>query len=99
MAEAGESSPYMGFLRVQTFSSCSASPEIARRAGKMASWRLGRSPVLGEDAAEQQKKTRLMAEELLGNEKERAEHIMLVDLERNDLGRIAAYGSVTVSRS
>ena len=37
-----------------------------------------------------------MAEELLDNEKERAEHIMLVDLERNDLGRISAYGSVHV---
>ena len=37
-----------------------------------------------------------MAAELLNSEKERAEHIMLVDLERNDIGRIAAYGSVHV---
>ncbi len=38
-----------------------------------------------------------MTEELLADEKERAEHLMLVDLGRNDVGRIAAYGSVNVS--
>jgi anthranilate synthase component 1 len=37
-----------------------------------------------------------LAEELLADEKERAEHVMLVDLARNDVGRIAAYGTVTV---
>ena len=37
-----------------------------------------------------------MRSELLLNEKERAEHIMLIDLERNDLGRVSDYGSVTV---
>ncbi|MED4602893.1 anthranilate synthase component I family protein, partial [Paenibacillus validus] len=40
---------------------------------------------------------RRLAGELIDNEKERAEHIMLVDLERNDLGRISAYGTVRVS--
>jgi para-aminobenzoate synthetase component 1 len=39
---------------------------------------------------------RALAEELLANTKERAEHIMLVDLERNDLGRVCQWGSVTV---
>ena len=38
----------------------------------------------------------MMREELLLNEKERAEHIMLIDLERNDLGRISDYGTVRV---
>lgn len=37
-----------------------------------------------------------MAAELLGSEKERAEHVMLVDLERNDIGKVAAYGTVRV---
>lgn len=37
-----------------------------------------------------------MANELIENEKERAEHVMLVDLERNDLGRVSTYGTVEV---
>ncbi|MFN3910442.1 anthranilate synthase component I [Hyphomonas sp.] len=39
------------------------------------------------------------AEDLLGDPKERAEHLMLLDLGRNDVGRVAAYGSVTVTES
>src|SRR6201747_3200155 len=39
-----------------------------------------------------------IAEELLADEKERAEHVLLVDLGRNDLGRVCEYGSVSVDR-
>ncbi|MDP2754672.1 MAG: anthranilate synthase component I family protein, partial [Nitrospirota bacterium] len=46
----------------------------------------------GKDSNEDE----LMRTELLLNEKERAEHIMLIDLERNDIGRISDYGSVRV---
>lgn len=87
-------SPYMGLLRLPGFSLVSASPELlVKRQGDLVSMRpiagtrrRGRTPE--EDAA--------MADELLTSVKERAEHIMLVDLARNDLGRISAYGSVHV---
>ncbi|MFE9279187.1 anthranilate synthase component I family protein [Paenibacillus glucanolyticus] len=87
-------SPYMGYLSSPGFSLASGSPELlVKLDGDVVSAR----PIAGtrrrgsnpdEDAA--------MEAELLGSEKERAEHIMLVDLERNDIGRIAAYGSVHV---
>lgn len=87
-------SPYMGLLRLPGFSLVSASPELlVKRQGERVSMRpiagtrrRGRTPE--EDAA--------MADELLSSVKERAEHIMLVDLARNDLGRISAFGSVHV---
>lgn len=87
-------SPYMGMLRTPDFALVSASPELLIRLehGRMVTRpiagtrRRGRTPE--EDAA--------MEAELLTNEKERAEHIMLVDLLRNDLGRAAAYGTVRV---
>ncbi|HEY2492369.1 MAG TPA: anthranilate synthase component I family protein [Paenibacillus sp.] len=87
-------SPYMGLLRSPTFSLVSGSPELLV---KLDGDKVSARPIAGtrrrgttevEDA--------LMADELIMNEKERAEHIMLVDLERNDIGRIAAYGSVRV---
>ena len=87
-------SPYMGYLSSPGFSLVSGSPELlVKLDGDTVSARpiagtrrRGRNPE--EDAA--------MEAELLGSEKERAEHIMLVDLERNDIGRIAAYGTVHV---
>ncbi|MFC5653366.1 anthranilate synthase component I family protein [Paenibacillus solisilvae] len=87
-------SPYMGFLRCPDFQLVSGSPEllVELQGGKLAT-----RPIAGtRRRGRTEEEDRQMADELLGNEKERAEHIMLVDLERNDLGRISAYGSVHV---
>jgi len=87
-------SPYMGMLRTPSFALVSASPELLV---KLDGGKLSTRPIAGtrrrgvspeEDLA--------MEDELLSSEKERAEHVMLVDLERNDLGRVAAYGTVKV---
>jgi para-aminobenzoate synthetase component 1 len=87
-------SPYMGFLRCPDFQLVSASPELLV---ELAGSKLAARPIAGTRrrgrSAEEDEQ---LAEELRSNEKERAEHIMLVDLERNDLGRISAYGSVKV---
>lgn len=87
-------SPYMGLLRFQDFAIASASPELlVQREDRVLRTRpiAGTRP-RGATAEEDQK----LADELITNEKERAEHVMLVDLERNDLGRISEYGSVKV---
>ncbi len=52
----------------------------------------GRVPAIGEDAAEDQ----ALLDELIAHPKEQAEHVMLIDLERNDLGRVCQPGSVHV---
>ena len=85
-------SPYMTYLKLGDLFIVGASPEpLVRVEGRRAMTR----PVAGtrwrgatpeEDAA--------LAEELLADEKERAEHVMLVDLGRNDLGRVSEIGSV-----
>jgi len=87
-------SPYMGFLRGPDFQLVSSSPEllVELQDGKLATRPIAGTRRRGKNEAEDA----LMAEELLSNEKERAEHIMLVDLERNDLGRISAFGTVQV---
>lgn len=87
-------SPYMGLLRTPDFQLISGSPELLV---KLSGEKISTRPIAGTRrrgaTAELDK---AMAEELWTNEKERAEHIMLVDLERNDIGRVAAYGSVQV---
>ncbi|WP_138756075.1 anthranilate synthase component I family protein [Paenibacillus sinopodophylli] len=87
-------SPYMGFLRCPDFQLVSASPEllVELKETKLVTRPIAGTRRRGNDEAEDQR----LANELLSNEKERAEHIMLVDLERNDLGRISAYGTVKV---
>jgi anthranilate synthase component I len=87
-------SPYMYFLDFQDFQIAGASPEpLLTVAGRHASTRpiAGTRP-RGANAAEDAR----IAEELLADEKERAEHVMLVDLGRNDLGRVCEYGTVQV---
>jgi para-aminobenzoate synthetase component 1 len=87
-------SPYMGILRFADFQLVSASPELlVQLEGNIVRTRpiAGTRP-RGANEAEDQR----LADELIYNEKERAEHVMLVDLERNDLGKISRYGTVKV---
>jgi len=87
-------SPYMYFLDFEDFQIVGASPEpLVTVSGRHVSTRpiAGTRP-RGTSADEDQR----IAAELLADEKERAEHVMLVDLGRNDLGRVSEYGSVEV---
>ena len=85
-------SPYMYFLDFEDFQIAGASPESLVKVDGDRRVELrpiaGTRPRAGSD--------QLLAEELLGDAKERAEHVMLVDLGRNDLGRVCEYGSVEV---
>ena len=86
-------SPYMYFLDFEDFQIVGASPEpLLTVNGRHVSTRpiAGTRPRGEDDAA--------IAAELLADEKERAEHVMLVDLGRNDLGRVCVNGSVHVER-
>jgi anthranilate synthase component 1 len=88
-------SPYMFFLRLDDTLVVGASPEVmVRKEGEMAELRpiAGTRP-RGATADEDEQ----LALELLADPKERAEHVMLVDLGRNDLGRVCAAGTVSVS--
>jgi anthranilate synthase component 1 len=88
-------SPYMFFLRLDDTVIAGASPEVmVRKEGDRVELR----PIAGTRprGATPEQDSRL-AEELLADPKERAEHVMLVDLGRNDLGRVCTTGSVTVS--
>jgi para-aminobenzoate synthetase component I len=88
-------SPYMGYLHTPDFQLVSGSPELlAKIKGNEVSTR----PIAGTRSRGKTDEEDLqLANELIGNEKERAEHVMLVDLERNDLGRVCKYGSVEVN--
>jgi anthranilate synthase component 1 len=88
-------SPFMFFLRTPRCTLVGSSPEIMVRVvnGKVTVRPLAGTRRRGRTEEEDQK----LAEELLADPKERAEHVMLVDLGRNDVGRVARYGSVEVS--
>ncbi|MEK5420549.1 anthranilate synthase component I family protein [Viridibacillus sp. FSL R5-0477] len=88
-------SPYMAFIQSPEFAVVSGSPELlVKKKGQELSTRpiAGTRP-RGKDIVEDER----LAQELIDNEKERAEHVMLVDLERNDLGRVSKYGTVEVN--
>jgi len=87
-------SPYMYFTRVGSLSIVGSSPEmLVRVEGRHAETH----PIAGTRPRGRSNEDDLrLAEELKRNEKERAEHVMLVDLGRNDLGRVCEYGSVRV---
>ncbi len=88
-------SPYMFFLDCQDFHIIGASPEILVRVedGTVMTRPLAGTRPRGSTPAEDAR----LEEELRSDEKERAEHIMLVDLGRNDIGRVSQPGSVEVS--
>ena len=87
-------SPYMYFLDFGDFQIAGASPEpLVRVTGR----RVETRPIAGTyPRGGDEEEDRRRAEELIADPKERAEHVMLVDLGRNDLGRISEYGSVNV---
>ncbi len=87
-------SPYMYFLDFGDFELAGASPEpLITVAGRRVSTR----PIAGtKPRGATPEEDERIAQELLADPKERAEHVMLVDLGRNDLGRVCEYGSVEV---
>jgi anthranilate synthase component 1 len=87
-------SPYMYFLDFGDFEIAGASPEplITVTGRRVATRPVAGTRPRGATVDEDQQ----MAQELLADEKERAEHVMLVDLGRNDLGRVCRYGTVQV---
>jgi anthranilate synthase component 1 len=89
-------SPYMYYLHLGDFYIAGASPELLVRVedGIVSTHPIAGTRRRGKDAAEDL----TLEEELRNDEKERAEHIMLVDLGRNDIGRISEPGTVEVTQ-
>ncbi|MEK6277856.1 MAG: anthranilate synthase component I [Actinomycetota bacterium] len=87
-------SPYMYFLEFGDFQLAGASPEpLVKVSGR----RVETRPIAGTyPRGRSEEEDRRLAERLVVDPKERAEHVMLVDLGRNDLGRVCEYGSVSV---
>ena len=87
-------SPYMYYLNFRGVKIVGSSPEMLLRCegGKLITRPIAGTRRRGKDEEEDKRLVR----DLLGDEKERAEHLMLVDLGRNDLGRVAKKGSVNV---
>ena len=87
-------SPYMYYLEFGDFQIAGASPEPLV---KVSGDRVETRPIAGTSPrGRSEDEDRRFAERLINDPKERAEHVMLVDLGRNDLGRVCEYGSVNV---
>ena len=87
-------SPYMFLLELEGFSLVGASPEIHVRCENH---KVEIRPIAGtRRRGKTEAEDKMLQEELLKDPKERAEHVMLVDLARNDLGRVCDFGSVVV---
>jgi len=89
-------SPYLFFLQLNEVSVVGSSPEmLVKVQGRDVFYRpIAGTRWRGKDEAEDAR----LEKEMLADEKERAEHIMLVDLGRNDLGRVCDYGTVSVEK-
>jgi anthranilate/para-aminobenzoate synthase component I len=88
-------SPFSGYLKLGDLTLVSSSPE---RLVKIEGGHLETRPIAGtRPRGQNSQEDERLTTELLLNKKEQAEHLMLVDLERNDLGRICEYGSVQVT--
>ncbi|MBN2374299.1 anthranilate synthase component I [bacterium] len=86
-------SPYMFYLKHNGLQIIGSSPELMVR---VEDGQVEERPIAGtRKRGATQEEDRRLAEELLADPKERAEHIMLVDLARNDIGRVCEYGSVS----
>jgi anthranilate synthase component 1 len=88
-------SPFMFYLKTPAVTLVGSSPEIMVRVedGKATVRPLAGTRRRGKTEAEDKQ----LAEELLSDPKERAEHVMLIDLARNDVGRVSEFGSVELS--
>ncbi|WP_096441099.1 anthranilate synthase component I family protein [Alteribacter populi] len=87
-------SPYMGYFHTSDVQLVSASPELLV---KVKGDEVSTRPIAGtRSRGKDEREDQQLADTLINNEKERAEHVMLVDLERNDLGRVSRYGTVEV---
>lgn len=89
-------SPYLYYFNFGAFEVIGSSPEmiVKQQGDKVFTCPIAGTRKRGRDAAEDE----ALKQELLGDEKERAEHVMLVDLARNDMGKIAEFGTVKVTQ-
>jgi len=88
-------SPYMYYLKFKDLKLIGSSPEILVR---LEGSRVTIRPIAGtRPRGKDEREDRFLEKELLSDEKEKAEHIMLVDLGRNDAGKVCRYGSVKVN--
>ena len=87
-------SPYMFHLKLKDFEIIGASPELLV---KVDDGTVEVRPIAGtRHRGKTEEEDHALAEELINDEKERAEHLMLLDLGRNDVGRVSEFGSITI---